>query len=246
MAAMAIPRVVKERATGVIWAGAWMWPLIPPLIASLRGQVSHAVWAGVGLVTFMVLYLIVVTNAFDEDRRQRRGSLPRLDVVLLLVLAALGITLFIAYRDEPSGWWNIMLYVAVVGAALLPLLRERVTAAGGALTTGNASHGGFRVFVTMPATATPPCAAGPVPSMWAVRDHAERSDRDAAQPAMAAVPAVVPARSGVDRASDADGPDAAVDSGTGSAAPPVAAPNVPAQPTSAAGSMVVGVQGKSS
>ncbi len=478
---MAIPRVVKERATGVIWAGAWMWPLIPPLIAALRGQVPHAMWASVGLVTFMVLYLIVVTNAFDEDRRQRRGSLPRLDVVLLLVLAALGITLFIAYRDEPSGWWNIMLYVAVVGAALFPPklaaawtlgvigvttswallargadapdlgglaqivfgtlmagalvqvikqmqryirilrdtraqlaqnavaeerlrfardlhdllghtmslivvkaevvrrlverepalaaeaaadieaigrraltevreavngyrapeftveldsvrtalasagisvrvrhdgppvppaaspvfgwaireaatnvirhsgakacevtvtvdatsatleirdtgrghraapgsgdraapvgvglvgLRERVTAAGGALTTGNASHGGFRVFVTMPATATPPCAAELDRSMWAGRDHVERSDREAAQPAVAAVPAVVPAMSGVDRTSDADGPDPAVDSGTGSAASPVAAPNVPAQPTSAAGSIVVAVQGK--
>jgi two-component system sensor histidine kinase DesK len=117
---MAIPRVVKERATGVIWAGAWMWPLIAPAIACLRSEVPHAVWAGVGLVTFMVLYLIVVTNAFDEDRRQRRGALPRLDVVLLLVLAALGITLFIAYRAEPSGWWNLMLYVAVVGTALLP------------------------------------------------------------------------------------------------------------------------------
>jgi two-component system sensor histidine kinase DesK len=120
MGAMAIPRVVKERATGVIWAGAWMWPLIAPAIACLRSEVPHAVWAGVGLVTFMVLYLIVVTNAFDEDRRQRRGALPRLDVVLLLVLAALGITLFIAYRAEPSGWWNLMLYVAVVGTALLP------------------------------------------------------------------------------------------------------------------------------
>ena len=119
MGAMAIPRVVKERATGVIWAGAWMWPLIAPAIACLRSEVPHAVWAGVGLVTFMVLYLIVVTNAFDEDRRRRLGTLPRLDVVLLLVLAALGITLFIAYRNEPSGWWNLMLYVAVVGTALL-------------------------------------------------------------------------------------------------------------------------------
>lgn len=117
---MAIPRIVKERIIGVIWAGAWMWPLIAPIVACLRGQVPHAVWAGIGLVTFMVVYLIVVTNAFDEDRRQRLGSLPRFDVVLLLVLAALGIALFIAYRDEPSGWWNLMLYVAVVGTALLP------------------------------------------------------------------------------------------------------------------------------
>jgi two-component system, NarL family, sensor histidine kinase DesK len=117
---MAILRVVKERAVGVIWAGAWMWPLIAPVIACVRGQVPHAAWAGVGLVGFIVLYLIVVTNAFDDDRRQRLGPLPRLDVVLLLVLAALGITLFMAYRDEPSGWWNLMLYVAVVGTALLP------------------------------------------------------------------------------------------------------------------------------
>jgi two-component system sensor histidine kinase DesK len=410
-----------------------MWPLIAPLIASLRGQVSHAVWAGVGLITFMILYLIVVTNAFDEDRRQRRGSLPRLDVVLLLVLAALGIALFIAYRDEPSGWWNLMLYVAVVGAALLPPkpaaawtlgvigvtiswalvargadapdlgglaqivfgtlmagalvqvikqmqryirslrfaraelaqnavaeerlrfardlhdllghtmslivvkaevvrrlverepalaveaaadieaigrraltevreavngyrapefpveldtvrtalasagisvrvrhdgppvplaasqvfgwvireaatnvirhsgadtcevtvtvdatvatleirdsghgyratpgsgdgmaptgvglvgLHERVTAAGGGLATGNTSHGGFRVFVTMPTTATPSCAAGPDPSMWAARDHAERSDRDTDQSTIAAAGSMVVAVQG--------------------------------------------------
>ncbi|HZD99597.1 MAG TPA: histidine kinase [Micromonosporaceae bacterium] len=476
---MAIPRAVKERATGVIWAGAWMWPLIPPLIASLRSQVPHAVWASVGLIAFMVLYLIVVTNAFDEDRRQRRGGLPRLDVALLLVLAALGMTLFIAYRDEPSGWWNIMLYIAVVGVALLPLrlaaawtlgvigvtvswalvargadapdlgglaqivfgtlmagalvqvikqmqryirilrdtraelaqnavaqerlrfardlhdllghtmslivvkaevvrrlverepalaaeaaadieaigrraltevreavngyrapefpveldsvrtalasagisvrvrhdgppvppaaspvfgwaireaatnvirhsgakacevtvtvdatsatleirdtgrghragpgsgdraapvgvglvgLRERVTAAGGTLTTGNPSHGGFQVVVTMPATATPPCTAGADPSMWDVHGHAERSDREAAQPAVPPVPATA----SVGQPSDPDVPGAAVDSGTGPVAPPVDAPNVPAQPTPAAGLTVVAVQGKSS
>ena len=39
--------------------------------------------------------------------------------MLLLVLAALGLTLFIGLRatSRPAGW-NLMLYVAVVGAAL--------------------------------------------------------------------------------------------------------------------------------
>lgn len=469
---MAIPRAVKERATGVIWAGAWMWPLIAPVIACLRGQVPHPVWAGVGIVTFMVLYLIVVTHAFDEDRRRRLGGLPRLDVALLFVLAALGLTLFIAYRDDPSGWWNLMLYVAVVGAALLPpklagswtlsvigvtigwalgargpgapgggdlaeivfgtlmasalvlvikqmqryirILRdtraelaqnavaqerlrfardlhdllghtmsvivvkaevvrrlverepalaaeaaadieeigrraltevreavngyrapefaveldsvrtaladagisvrvrhdgppvppaasqvfgwvireaatnvirhsgakicevtvtvdstaatlevrdtgygyrhiapgsgggartgvglvglgERVTAAGGTLTSGNASRGGFRVLVTMPAAPAPSCVAGSDPSMWAVLDNAQHSDRAALRPTVPTVPgtAAMLTTAAIDRLSDADAPGTPVETGTDPTAADIAALKVPGQPTPA-------------
>ena len=470
---MAIPRAVKERATGVIWAGAWMWPLIAPVVACLRSQVPHPVWAGVGIVTFMVLYLIVVTHAFDEDRRRRLGGLPRLDVALLFVLAALGLTLFIAYRNDRSGWWNLMLYVAVVGTALLtpklagawtltvigvtigwalgargpgapsggdlaeivfgtlmagalvfvikqmqryirilrdtraelaqnavaeerlrfardlhdllghtmsvivvkaevvrrlvereptlaaeaaadiekvgrraltevreavngyrapefaveldgvqtaladagisvrvrhdgpPVppaasqvfgwvireaatnvirhsgakvcevivtvdrtaatlevrdtgygyrhvapgsdgrtartgvgllgLRERVTAVGGTLTTGNASRGGFRVFVTMPANPAPSCVAGPDPSMWAVLDHAQSSNHADLQPAVPAASAASAASaSAIDQPPDADGPGTSVETRSDPAAAHIAAPNVPAQPTPAA------------
>jgi two-component system response regulator DesR len=54
-------------------------------------------------------------------------------------------------------------------------LAERVTAAGGTLATGNASRGGFRVLVTLPATPALSCVDGPDPSMWAVLGDAQRT-----------------------------------------------------------------------
>ena len=492
---MSLPRAVKDRIGGIIWAGAWLWPLIAPAVGCIEGNVPYPVLGGVGLLAFVVLYLIIVTNAFDEDRLRRRGRLHAVDLVLVGALAAIGLSLFIGYRDDPYGWWNIMLYVAVVGAATftpkiagswtlsvvgvtvscvlgargpdgatagdvaeiafgtlmasalvfvvkqmlryirvlrdtraelaqnavaeerlrfardlhdllghtmsvivvkaevvrrlverepalaaeaaadieeigrraltevreavngyrapefaveldsvraaladagisvrvrhdgpqvppaasqvfgwvireaatnvirhsgakicevtvtvdsttatlevrdtgyghrhiapgsgdgartgvgLVGLRERVTAAGGTLATGNASRGGFRVLVTMPAIPAPSCVAGPDPSMWAVLDPAQRSDRAALQPEVSDVSATAAgsatAATAIDRLSDADGSGTPVvgtpvvgtpvEAGIDPAA--VAPPSAPAQPTPAAGSMVSAVRGKSS
>jgi two-component system, NarL family, sensor histidine kinase DesK len=93
-----------------------MWPLIGSAVSIANGQVSHPALAAVGLTAFVVLYLIIVTNAFDDDRL----SNPPVDVALLAVFAGLGLTLFWAYGLS-SAWSNIILYVAVCGAVVFGL-----------------------------------------------------------------------------------------------------------------------------
>lgn len=106
---------MKDRMFGGLWALAWMWPLIGPAGAVLTGRVHHPVGAGLGLLGFVGIYLVVVTNAFDSVRPR----VTPVDVTLLCALAGIGITLVAAYGDRPTGWLNLMLYVSVAGAALL-------------------------------------------------------------------------------------------------------------------------------
>jgi two-component system, NarL family, sensor histidine kinase DesK len=110
-----IPPRVKERLGGGLWAAAWMWPLIGPIGVTLGGEVPHRWLALAGLTAFVVAYLWVITNAFDD----RQEKAQPIDYALLAVVAGIGIALIDAYGDGPTGWLNLMLYVAVAGAAVL-------------------------------------------------------------------------------------------------------------------------------
>ncbi|HEY1488186.1 MAG TPA: histidine kinase, partial [Micromonosporaceae bacterium] len=105
---------MMARLSGALWALAWMWPLIGSVITIADGSVPRPALAGLGLAAFVVLYLILVTNGFDESRPRRTA----LDTTMLLVCAALGLTLLWAYGLY-NQWANIILYVAVAGAVVL-------------------------------------------------------------------------------------------------------------------------------
>ncbi|HEY9483793.1 MAG TPA: ATP-binding protein [Micromonosporaceae bacterium] len=62
---MAVSPKAKERIIGGLWAAAWMWPLISPVIALAQGKISNPLWPALGLATFVGLYIVVVTNGFD-------------------------------------------------------------------------------------------------------------------------------------------------------------------------------------
>lgn len=113
---MAVSPKVKERIIGGLWAAAWMWPLISPVIALAQGKVSNPLWPALGLATFVGLYIVVVTNGFDVSRHRGRTLPSGLDLALLGALTAVGLTLFIVYADTPDDWPTVMLYVSVAGA----------------------------------------------------------------------------------------------------------------------------------
>jgi two-component system sensor histidine kinase DesK len=119
MGTMAMSPKVKSRIAGTLWSAAWMLPLLGPAVAVAQGQVPHPLLAGAGLAAFVAIYLVVVVNALEDDRRVYLGP-PRLDVVGLVAVAAIGVGLFVAYANNQSGWWDLMLYVSVAGAAALP------------------------------------------------------------------------------------------------------------------------------
>jgi two-component system sensor histidine kinase DesK len=102
------------RLTGGAWSLAWMWPLIPALISVFGGKLPHPALAGVGLAAFVVLYLILVTNGFDESRQPRDA----VDIPLLAICGALGLTLLWAYGKYDS-WATVTLYIAVTGVVVL-------------------------------------------------------------------------------------------------------------------------------
>jgi two-component system sensor histidine kinase DesK len=118
MGTMAMSPKVKSRIAGTLWSAAWMLPLLGPAVAIGQGQVPHRLLAGAGLAAFVAIYLVVVVNAFEDDRRLLLGP-PPLDVVGLGAMTAIGIALFVAYANNQSGWWDLMLYVSVAGAATL-------------------------------------------------------------------------------------------------------------------------------
>jgi two-component system, NarL family, sensor histidine kinase DesK len=110
-------RVTEERShqiAGIVWAGVWMFPLLSPLAAMFRGQV-HPLWpAAVGFVGFVILYLLVVLNAFSDEPRPQRSAFG-----LLAVMAGLGTALAAGYAGQPDSWLGLMLYVTVAGTATL-------------------------------------------------------------------------------------------------------------------------------
>lgn len=107
--------LIRDRAGGAIWALAWMWPLIGPAVTVAQGQVDPTVAAAAGLIAFVGLYLVVVTNGFDNKHLET----TRTDLVLLGLLFAVGVALLFGYASGGGGWLNVMLYVAVSGATML-------------------------------------------------------------------------------------------------------------------------------
>ena len=96
-----------DKIGGLVWAAIWMWPLLGPASAVLRGKVP--VLAGAGLAAYVALYLTLVLAGFGD-----RGRGPTRRMVLgLVVLAALGIALTAGYAGTSDGWLSVMLYVGV-------------------------------------------------------------------------------------------------------------------------------------
>jgi len=104
-----------EQISGVIWATVWTWPLLGPGGAVLGGRVHPLVPAAVGLVLFMVLYLVVIVSAFNE----RRPLPVRTNLILLAALSVVGLSLSATYTGQPEGWLTPLMYVSVTGGAVL-------------------------------------------------------------------------------------------------------------------------------
>jgi two-component system, NarL family, sensor histidine kinase DesK len=105
---------IGERIGGGAWALAWMWPMIPAAVAVGQGKVHHAPLAGAGLLAFVVLYLVLVVGAFDDEHQT-----GRIDYLLLAAFTAVSLALVFAYGSTSDSWLNIVLYVSVCGVAVL-------------------------------------------------------------------------------------------------------------------------------
>ncbi|WP_234582746.1 sensor histidine kinase [Micromonospora sp. MH99] len=89
----------------------WLWLLLTPAAAIVRGQVHPATPATVGLAAFALLYLALV-------------AVPVADLVVrpavhhagLVAFALLGVGVALAYAGGPEGWLVLLLYVATAGA----------------------------------------------------------------------------------------------------------------------------------
>ncbi len=117
-------RISEERAqqvSGLVFAGVWMWPLLGPAMDIVHGNVHPTAVAAIGFGAFVVAYLVVVVDAFDNHPRLSRRTVWLLN----LVVAALGTALAASYATVSNGWLEMLLYVAVTGA---------VTTGGGSIS----------------------------------------------------------------------------------------------------------------
>jgi two-component system sensor histidine kinase DesK len=103
-----------ERYGGLVWTGIWLWPLLGPAVAVARGQADPVLPAALGLVAFVVLYMIVMSLAWQERVRSRRRLFG-----MLGVLAVLGLALAAGYAGQPDAWLVLLLFVGVAGASAL-------------------------------------------------------------------------------------------------------------------------------
>ncbi len=103
-----------EKYGGLIWTTVWMWPLLGPVIATVRGQARPVLPAALGLAAFIVLYLVIMPLAWGERPPPKR----RMSTMLGL-LAALGLALAAGYADGSGGWLIVLLFVGVAGASAL-------------------------------------------------------------------------------------------------------------------------------
>lgn len=120
MARPAAQKAAPGRAgpVSVVFAGIWLFFLVPPFVAALpdAGEPRVAVGA-VGLVLFAGVYLA----AFETARRRQESLLaglpPRQGLTFVLALTALSLVLWWALGDGGTG---SSVYVAVTAAMLLP------------------------------------------------------------------------------------------------------------------------------
>jgi len=108
---------VADKIGGLIWAAVWMWPLLGPASAVLKGKVHPVALAAAGLLAFTALYLTLVMIGFGFGDRGRGPS--RRTWLGLVLLAALGIALTAGFARQSDGWLSVMLYVGAGGAAVL-------------------------------------------------------------------------------------------------------------------------------
>jgi two-component system sensor histidine kinase DesK len=93
---------------GFFWVAVWLFPLLGTL-ATVGNTAKPALVAGPALALFCLIYTILVWGAFD-------GFIPkRLQVIGYLVVAALGVSLAVAYD---SNWLIVLLYVSTSAAAV--------------------------------------------------------------------------------------------------------------------------------
>jgi two-component system sensor histidine kinase DesK len=118
-------RLLKRRLPGALWTLAWMTPLIGPAVDASQGRVPHAGWALAGLLTFVALYLTIVTNAFDQSWPPSTTA----DFVMLVASAVIGLVLLWSYGDSGS-WASVVLYISVSGVVVLGTARAVAWVAG--------------------------------------------------------------------------------------------------------------------
>jgi two-component system sensor histidine kinase DesK len=92
----------------------WLWPLLGPAVAVASGRAAPVLPAAVGLVAFVVLYLIVMSLAWGDQA----PPASRL-FALLGGLAVVGLALAAGYAGQPDGWLVTLLFVGVAGVSAL-------------------------------------------------------------------------------------------------------------------------------
>ena len=107
-------RLLPRRLAGMAFAVLWLHPLIGTARDVYDGTMPLPWLAGIGLIVFTALYLIVVFLAFAR----RTVAPPRAHLIMLWSLAAITLALSIGYADQPDGGvLGLSIYVAVAGAA---------------------------------------------------------------------------------------------------------------------------------
>jgi two-component system, NarL family, sensor histidine kinase DesK len=99
---------------GMVWLIVWMFPLLTPANAVVQGQVSPVWPAAVGLITFALLYLVLMIIGFGQA-----GTLGQRAVGLVMI-TAIGVALTAGYARQTGSWLTVMMFVAVAAAAALP------------------------------------------------------------------------------------------------------------------------------
>lgn len=97
------------------WAAIWMWPLIGPIGATVRGDAHPIAPAAIGLALLVALYLFCVGRGFGNEFRKPTPT----ELTALIGFAALGIALALAYGGNDDGWLVLPLYIGAAGASLL-------------------------------------------------------------------------------------------------------------------------------
>jgi two-component system, NarL family, sensor histidine kinase DesK len=99
---------------GIAWIVVWMFPLLAPIGAVVGGNVSPAWPAVVGLVVFVLAYVLTMIVGFG------RAGTPRFRAAVLAVTAVTGVTLAAGYAPRPGSWLIIMMFVGIAAAGSLP------------------------------------------------------------------------------------------------------------------------------
>jgi two-component system sensor histidine kinase DesK len=101
-------RARLPHVAGFFWVAVWLFPVLSTL-ATVGDTARPAAVAGPALGLFCLIYTILVWGAFD-------GFIPkRLQVIGYLVVAALGVSVALAYD---SNWLIVLLYVSTSAAAV--------------------------------------------------------------------------------------------------------------------------------